>query len=94
MRMIREQWTEIGFAVEQGQQQRVSPEGFPMMTPGGEPDMEPITTLIFVHETEEMRWRVQVPFNEVGRKKLIDALLGSSIVVPGADDLPEGLKLQ
>ena len=87
MRVINETWTGVGFAIEQGEQQRTSPEGFPMMRPDGSPDMEPTTVLMLVHQTPEKQWIIRIPFTEEAKAKLLQSLTGASVVTANMGDL-------
>jgi hypothetical protein len=84
-RVRDERWANVGFAVEKGEQQRVSPEGLPMMKPDGTPDTEPVTILVFVHNLSDGQWIIRVPFEDSSRLKLIDALTGGIVVAKAGD---------
>jgi len=90
VRIIEERWLSAGYLVEQGEQQRMSPEGFPIMRPDGTPDTESVTVLVLVRQNQIEQHFVRIAFGEEQKRKLIGDLSGVQIALPG--DLG-GLKL-
>lgn len=86
MRIIQEQWLTAGYSVEFGEQQKVTPEGLPLMTPDGLPEMEKVTILVLVRQTEHEQQQLRIPFGEAQKLKLISDLSGG-IVLPGSTDM-------
>lgn len=82
-RQITEMWMGVGFSVEQGKQQRQTPEGLPLMAPDGSPETEDVTILVFVDNTPFGQHVIRVPFNEEGRAKLLKALSGGIVIANG-----------
>lgn len=91
MRIIQEQWLTAGYTVEQGEQQKVSPEGLPIMRPDGQPEMEKVTILVLVRQTQFEQQFIRIPFGEPQKQKLIADLSGG-IVIAGPGDVG-GLRL-
>lgn len=87
MRTVEEVWSGVGFAVEQGEQQRMTPEGLPLMKPDGTPDMEATTVLMFVDQSPGEQRVLRVPFNDEGKAKLIQALSGGLVIAKGLSGL-------
>ena len=78
-------WLTAGFSLEEGEQQRATPEGLPLFAPNGDPVMEKVTTLVLIRQTQDEQEILKIPFNEEGKAKLVTALSGGVKIVNPAD---------
>jgi hypothetical protein len=85
MRIVTEQWLAASFAIEEGQQQRVTPEGLPSMRPDGQPEMEKVTTLVLIRQNQFEQQIIKVPFSDEARRKLAEALSGGVVIAKASD---------
>lgn len=85
MRIVQEQWLTAGYTVEKGEQQKMTPEGLPMMRPDGQPEMEPVTVLVLVRQTQFEQQFLRIPFGEAQRQKLIADLSGGIVLANASD---------
>lgn len=88
MQTIHRTWLTAAYSIEEGTQQRVTPEGLPSMTPSGEPEMEKVTVLVLHRQTQFEQETLRIPFGEEQKKGLIKALSGSGILLARPGDLP------
>ena len=86
MRIIQEQWLTAGYSVEFGERQRETPEGLPLMSPDGVPEMEKVTMLVLVRQNNNEQHQLRILFGEQQKLKLISDLSGG-IVLPGTTDM-------
>lgn len=88
VKVIEERWEGIGWAIEQGEKQAMTPEGLPLMKPDGTPETEPITIMVFIHQRPDEAQVIRVPFDADAKAKLIQMLTGGVIVPVSAADMP------
>jgi hypothetical protein len=63
----------------------MTPEGLPMMRPDGQPEMEPVTVLVLVRQTQFEQQFLRIPFGEAQRQKLIADLSGGIVLANASD---------
>lgn len=85
MKVTEYRWLTAGFSLEEGEQQRATPEGLPLFAPDGSPVMEKVTTLVLIRQTPTEQEILKIPFNEEGKAKLITALSGGVQIINPAE---------
>lgn len=88
MQTIDRTWFTAAYSIEEGMQQKVTPEGLPSMTPSGEPEMEKVTTLVLHRQIQTERETLRIPFSQEAKKKLIKDLQGSNVLLARPGDVP------
>ena len=92
MRLIQEQWLAAGYSIEHGEQQKMTPEGLPLMSPEGMPETEKVTVLVIVRQYPHERHEIRIPFGDEQKRKLVSDLSGG-IVLAGQGGPLDGFKL-
>lgn len=88
MQTIHRTWFTAAYSIEEGTQQKVTPEGLPSMQPNGEPELEKVTTLVLHRQTQTEQETLRIPFSQEAKKKLISDLQGSNILLARPGDVP------
>ncbi len=85
MKITEYRWLTAGYNIEEGEGQKVSPEGLPVFKPDGTPELEKITVLVLIRQTEHEQEILRIPFSDNIRKKLASDLMGGIVVARPGD---------